>query len=314
MKGATMETRFNTLEGFTGFFNNEQACQTFFEAVRFRDGEYCPFCGHRTIYRFKDGRFRCGGCKKDFSIKTKTIFGESKIPLRKWFLAIYLLTSAKKGVSSVQLAKQVGVTQKTAWFMDHRIRKAMKQNPGQLFGIIEADETYVGGKQKNKHRNKQVGCSGGRNTEVKTPVFGALQRGGGIRAEAVPDSRMRTLESQIVKHVKFGSTVHTDEWVGYDRVGRYFSHARINHSRGQYVRNGFVHTNGIESFWALFKRGYVGIYHWMSPKHMQRYVDEFSYRFNARHEKDFAQVFSSVVGGVATGSNLPYKTLTADVA
>src|SRR6266568_5477905 len=176
-----MDKRFSTLIGFMEHFKDEATCQKFFEAIRFRKGDYCPHCGFTTIYRFQGGkRYRCAGCKQDFTIKTNTVFGESKIPLRKWFLAIYLLTTCRKGISSVQLAKQVGVTQKTAWFMDHRIRKAMKQGRGQLFGIIEADETYVGGKDKNKHLSKRMACTRGRSTDVKTPVFGLAQRDGEV--------------------------------------------------------------------------------------------------------------------------------------
>ena len=136
-----METNFKNLIEFTSFFKDEPTCRKYFEEIRFRDGEYCIHCGHASIYRFKDGRYRCAKCRRDFTIKINTVFGESKLPLRKWFVAIYLLTTSNKGISSIQLAKQIGVSQKTAWFMDHRIRKAMKQGNGQLFGIVEADET-----------------------------------------------------------------------------------------------------------------------------------------------------------------------------
>jgi transposase-like protein len=305
-----METNFTSIVDFMAKFRDESACQKFFEQIRFRNGEYCPHCGYTTIYRFKDGkRYRCAACHKDFTIKTGTVFGESKIPLQKWFIAIYLLTTCHKGISSVQLAKQVGVTQKTGWFMDHRIRKAMKQNHGQLFGTIEVDETYVGGKEKNKHALKRIGGTQGRNIKSKTAVFGMLQRGGEVRAKVVDDAKMRTVEKYIVENIKIGSKLYTDDFPSYNRIGRLFHHETISHAHGQYVRDGGIHSNCAESFWAIFKRGYIGIYHSMSDKHLQRYVDEFTYRFNARQE-EFGGVFADMVNNVASSSKLPYKVLT----
>src|SRR5580692_13204257 len=167
---------FKTLAEFLDHFKDEDTCRRHFATIRFRNGSYCPHCGQSKIYGFANGkRYRCASCRKDFTIVTGTVFGETKLPLRKWFIAIYMLSTTSKGISSVQLAKQVGVTQKTGWFMDHRIRKAMRQNKGQLFGTVEADETYIGGKRKGKT---------GRGAAGKTPVIGILERGGKIVVKA----------------------------------------------------------------------------------------------------------------------------------
>ncbi len=300
---------FKTLIDFLAYFKDEKTCVEYFTNLRFRDGEYCPHCAYTKIHKFSDGkRYRCAKCKQDFTIKTKTIFGESKIPLQKWFVAIYLLTNNKKGISSIQLAAQIGATQKTAWFMDHRIRKAMKQNKGQLFGTIEVDETYVGGRERNKHRNKRTPHTQGRNVKTKTPVVGLIQRGGEVRANVVKDVKMRTIEQQIVEHVKIGSKIYTDDFRSYGKIHKLYPHKFVRHGRGEYVRKGGVHSNGAESFWAVFKRGYVGTYHNMSRKHMQKYVDEFAFRFNTR-KAEVSNVFSDVVRNVSEGGTLNYKAL-----
>jgi transposase-like protein len=298
---------FKTLTEFTDYFCDEETCVKHFTAIRFANGEYCPHCGHNEIYKFSNGkRYRCAKCKQDFTIRTGTVFGESKLPLRKWFMAIYLLLTSNKGISSVQLAKQVGVTQKTGWFIDHRIRSAMKQNKGQLFGRVEADETYIGGKAKNMHKEKRklVGTGG----DGKTAIIGIAQRGGDVRAHVPQDIKSKTLQANIADKVQSGSFVYTDEHPAYRGLHRLgFYHGRVQHRIKEWVV-GDAHTNTIESFWAMFKRGYHGIYHWMSPKHMQKYVDEFVYRWN-RREGEAKNIFSETVMSVANSAQLPYKQL-----
>lgn len=291
---------FKTLTEFLTTFNSEEACRKHFETIRFADGDFCPHCKHDKIMRFSDGkRYRCHSCKQDFTIKTGTLFGESKIPLQKWFIAIYLLTTSKKGISSIELSQHVGVTQKTAWFMDHRIRESLKQSKGKLMGVVEVDETYLGGKH-----NRKFGFS------KKSPVLGMTERGGKLRAIPIPDRQTHTVLKAVTAHVDKRAHLMTDDAGVYRKVVRLgYKHDSIKHSRKQYVK-GNIHTNSIESFWALFKRNYHGTYHSMSKKHLQRYIDEIAFRFNGR-ELNMQGMFDEVTKRISKNGKISYKALTA---
>lgn len=293
--------KFNNLADFISAFPDEAACRAYFDRTRFAEGDFCPHCDHKKIHRFKDGRYRCASCKKDFRIGTGTIFGESKLPLRKWFIAIYLLTTSKKGISSIELSEQVGVSQKTAWFMDHRIREAMKQSGGKLFGdgIVEVDETYIGGKHVRKDGFRK-----------KAPIFGMTERGGKIRAFAVPHRGTEVLLPTITKHVSKKAFIMSDEARVYSKLPKVgFRWGAVKHGKKHWA-HGDINTNSIESFWALFKRGHHGTYHTMSKKHLQRYIDEFTFRFNTR-TASMQERFDLVTLFMSQGGKLSYKKLIA---
>lgn len=278
-----MIQQFNNIIQLVEAFPDEQSCVDHLRAIRWRDGEFCPHCGDNRVYHFSDGKtFKCGACRKRFSIKVGTIFEDTKLPLRKWFMAIWMITSHKKGIASTQLAKDLKITQKTAWFVLHRLRHAARTKSfnAPLDGTIEGDETFVGGREKNKHASKRIpGSQGGANKSV---VLGMSQREGELRAVVVSDLKARTVQDVIRQNVKPGSTLMTDEHVSFVGLGRDYTHHRVNHSKGEYVRHYTIHSNGIESVWALLKRQIIGIHHFVSPKHLSRYVDEMSWRFNRR--------------------------------
>lgn len=282
-----METLFcDSLFNFYKLISDEEACIEYLEKRIWPNGVISPYDPTSKVYNYGNHQYRCKNTGKDFNVRTKTIFNNTKLPLGKWFLAIWLNASNKKGITSVLLAKHLGVSQPTAWKMLHSIRKCYgRQNQGKLSNEVELDETFVGGKNKNRHRDKKVKNSQGRSFKDKIPVFGMLERGGKLICRVVKNTSEKELTIEILKHIKKGTILFTDEWCGYNRVGQIYERRIVDHGHGQYV-DGDAYTNNIEGFWGIFKKGIFGVYNHVSKKHLQRYVNEFVFRYNTRQMSD----------------------------
>jgi transposase-like protein len=302
--------KFSNLMQLFSYFKDEQTCREYLATIRWNGQPVCPYkeCGHDKVFKFSNGKvYKCAKCRKQFSVRVGTIFEDSKIPLQKWFASIYLITSHKKGISSHQLHRDIGVTQKTAWFMLHRVRHTFGfHTPSEkLSGTCEADETFIGGKESNKHKSKQTEGTQGRSVKTKSAVAGIVERGGELRAKKVPDTTGYNLRQFVYKNLEFGSKLHTDEWWGYKGLAQAFKHKFVKHNEGEYV-SGDTHTNTLEGFWSLLKRGTVGIYHSMSDKHLQQYIDEFVFRYNSRKMTESYR-FDTMLNNI--NSTLSYKQL-----
>lgn len=265
-------------------FNTEKRCIRFLEEELWENGEpISPYDPTSKVYRRGDGMYRCKNTGKNFNIRIGTMFEGSKLPLVKWFYALYMITNHTKGISSVQLSKDIQVTQKTAWFLLQRIRQTFRQNPYEKFdGEVEVDETFVGGKNKNRHKDKKVKKCQGRSFKDKVPVMGIVQRGGKVFCKVVENTGWKELTPPILRKVKRTAVLYSDEWCGYQKViSKVYKHHIVDHGHGIYACGG-AYTNTIEGFWGNYcKRAINGIYNHLSRKHMQLYFDEFCFRYNS---------------------------------
>ena len=314
-------TQFKSLFSLVAYFNSNDICkQTIIEA-RWSDGDVvCPYCGQHHCKMSKSGRFNCTHCDKNFSCTVGTIFENTKVSLQKWFMAMYLISSHKKGISSHQLSRDIAVTQSTAWYMLQKVRRLYAQSDAEAFeGTIECDEVYIGGKEKWKHKSMRTPNTQGRSTKTKTPVFGMMERSSIINAKGEEESMTyvhaiviektdrATLQPIIGQFVNEGSRVITDELSAYNGLANNgYAHEVVNHGSEEYAHND-IFTNSIEGFWSHFRRMITGCYHDVSDEHLQQYIDESVYRWNTRKMSEserFAHMFEKSIGIVKRWTDL----------
>ena len=275
-------------------FPTQEDCLKKLEDVRWGGTPVCPYCKSTNQTPVpKEGRFHCNSCNASFSVTVGTVFHKTKLDLQKWFLAISLTLNAKKGISARQLSRDIEVNKDTAWSMMMRIRTAFSEQPELIEGIIECDETFIGGKNKNRHNDKKVKGGQGGGGSDKTIVVGILQRDGKVKAQKAPDRTSKTLHAIIKKSVALGAQLITDDHRSYAGLTEKFIHQIVNHSIGEYV-NGNFHTNTLEGFWVLLKRGVMEQYHYVTPKYLDKYISEFCFRYNNR-KNDANDVFTTTL-------------------
>jgi len=300
------------------YFSNPENCLNYLVARRWPKGVVCPTCGSEKV-SFSPSRriWQCGShhAKRQFSVKVGTIFEDSPIGLDKWLAATWMLTNCKNGISSYEVARALGVTQKSAWFMLHRIRLALQDESfGKVGGEVEVDETFIGGLSRNMHLDKRAQRITGTGGKDKTPVVGILERGGKVRTSVIPNRRKKALQAKVREHVTVGSALFTDSLPSYNDLDRDYAHQVIDHAVA-YV-HGQIHTNGMENYWSLLKRGIKGTYVSVEPFHLFRYLDEQSFRFNYRATEGnpfndgdrFDRVVRQIVGKRLTWHKLTGKT------
>lgn len=285
---------------------DDNVCREYLEMEIWNGTPKCPYCQVKEVYKLKPkGLYKCSICRERFTVAKFTVFEGSHIGLRKWFIGMWLFMAHKKGISAMQLSRDLKITIKSAWYMLHRIREAMQETDQKLNGDIELDESFVGGKNKNRHHDKKVEQSQGRSFKDKTPVFGMMQKAdtdiierphkkdptktvkekiyhtfGKVICKVVPDTKSKSLKGLIYKHIKFGSNIVTDEWMAYVGLNKHYNHDIVDHRRGEYVNERGQTTNTIEGFWTWLKKTYAATYHTITRKYLQRYADEIAFRYN----------------------------------